>query len=81
MYSSGMVSDHCCLINVVLTLPLMIPAMTLHSDPVSDNSGSNKCDPDKSGHDRCGSNKCSFDVVPDMVSDNPGCDKHRSELI
>jgi hypothetical protein len=69
-----MVSDNHGLINVTLTLSLIIPAMKVRSDIVSDNSGSDKC-----GSDKCGPDKCSFDMVSDMVTDNPGSDKHGSD--
>jgi len=71
---SNMVSDNRGLIDVVLTLSLTIPATKVHSDIVSDNSGSDEC-----GLEKCGPDKCSFDMVPNMVSDNPGSDTHVSD--
>jgi len=68
-----MVSDNRGLINGAPTLSLIIPAMKVRSDMVSDNSGSDQC-----GSDMYSPDKCSFDMVPDMVSDNSSSDEHGS---
>jgi len=69
-----MVSDNRSQISVALTKSPTIPTMKVHSEIVSDYSGSDKCGPDMRGSD-----KCSFDQFLDMVSDNPGSDKHGSD--
>jgi len=62
--------------------------MKVCCDIVSDNSGCNKCGPDKYGSDKCGfhkygSDKWSSDMVSGKicvtVSDNAGFDKHSSK--
>jgi len=68
-----MVSDDRGLIDVALTSSLIILAMKVRTDIVSDNSGSDKC-----GSDRCSSDMVS-DKVSDKVSDNSGSDKHGSD--
>jgi len=70
-----MVPDNHGLIDVALTSMALnesskILAIKVHSDIVSDNSGSDNSGPDK----------CRFVMVPDRVSDNPGFDKHGSDM-
>jgi len=48
--------------------------MKVCSNIVSDNSGSDKCGPGK-----CGPDKGSFDIVSDLVSDNPSFVKNDSD--
>ena len=65
-----MVSDssdlhHTGVTSVALTLLLIIRALNLYSDIVCDISRF-----DLYGPDKCGSNKCSLNIVTNMVSDN-----------
>jgi len=78
-YGSDMVPANRGLFNVAMTESPIIRPMTVCSGIVSDNSGCDICGPGECGPDEWGSEKCSFDMVPDMVSDNPRSDKHCSE--
>jgi hypothetical protein len=69
------VSENRGLINVALTQSEIFLPMKVCSDGVSDNSGSTTCSPDQCVHD-----KFSFYIVLDIVFDNPGFDKHGSDL-
>jgi len=73
-HGSDTLSDSRHLNNMALTWSLIILVIIVYSDIVSDNSGSHECGPDKWGSD-----KCSFDMIPGMFSDKPGCDKQGSE--
>jgi len=78
-YGSNIVSYNCGLNNVALTLSVISPAMKICSDIVSVDSSGDKCGPGNCGPDKCCPDKTRFDMVLDMVSNNPGSDTHVSE--